>query len=427
MKENIEQGFKKSLENFEPAYNPSAWEAMKSKLDAKTPVTPKYNFKWFIAASVTTTILVVSAYLLLQDPSNSPSAEKKDIAATVPAPSSSVENEDATVTVEENKEISQPETESSATNSSVEAAPESQHVSPRTNLPFSSEESDQIEERETVPTTPWTPQLNNQKPLEANATENLIIAPVADICSGESIQLDNANDVSLVIDGPETRIVVPAKTSLEAQLTQPGLYLIRGLNGDSYKFAEEFVVKPAPVVEFTIDPTTKFEKGLPTTKVETSVPGIDHVWRFENTEVQGTKINAHFYTKGSHDITLIVKGANGCTASQTKSIYIEDAYNLMAVNSFRPESTDPTVNRFIPYALKERNVHFTMIVIDPSDGHILFETNDANHGWDGTDRKTGQMVSFETAYIWKVTLMERAENEKRNEYSGQIIPVYSNK
>jgi len=106
----------------------------------------------------------------------------------------------------------------------------------------------------------------------------------------------------------------------------------------------------------------------------------------------------------------------------TKSVYIDQKYNLMAVNSFMPASTDTRKNTFMPYALTQRDTKFTLIIIDPIDGHVVYQTNDATAGWNGTDITTGSLVSYESAYIWKV-IIETPEKNENNEYVGNIIPV----
>ena len=63
-----------------------------------------------------------------------------------------------------------------------------------------------------------------------------------------------------------------------------------------------------------------------------------------------------------------------------------------------------------------------MIIIDPSDGHIVYQTNNANEGWDGIDQKTGKMVSYQSNYIWKVVI-DNPEPNENNQYVGSIIPV----
>ena len=61
-----------------------------------------------------------------------------------------------------------------------------------------------------------------------------------------------------------------------------------------------------------------------------------------------------------------------------------------------------------------------MIVIDPADGAILFETSTADQPWDGIDRNTGKMVDENKSYVWKVILDQPESNEKP-EYLGTVV------
>ncbi|MGB0915095.1 MAG: hypothetical protein ACPGVI_03440 [Crocinitomicaceae bacterium] len=62
MKESIEQNIKQSLEQHEMPYNSAAWTAMSAKLDAKMPVSPKSNFKYYIAASAIVVVAIASYF-----------------------------------------------------------------------------------------------------------------------------------------------------------------------------------------------------------------------------------------------------------------------------------------------------------------------------------------------------------------------------
>jgi hypothetical protein len=209
--------------------------------------------------------------------------------------------------------------------------------------------------------------------------------------------------------------------------SQAGTYKI-GYADRSENFVEEgtFNVNNAPDADFEfVDLGEKYLNGLPTTEVKTLSPGVHHEWRYGKITSTGTEAYPHFFTKGNHEITLIVTGSNGCKSSINKSVNIEEDYNLMAMTGFDPTDINPSNSTFIPYALKERDVEFTMIILDPNDGHLIYETSDASQGWDGIDRQTGQLVKFETSYIWKVTIANPAIGEK-SEYAGVIIPLKRN-
>ena len=256
----------------------------------------------------------------------------------------------------------------------------------------------------------------------SNSSAPLIIPAVQDVCEGASIEIDNTNNVSLQISGPEQQITIPANSIRTINISKEGVYSLRALNGNTTGNSQTFSVKRAPNVDFSIDLDNKFDKGLPTTYVNTDVIGEQFNWSFNKQKATGRSAGAHFYAKGEHEIELTVTANNGCTSSIVKSIFIDENYNLMAENAFIPTDNDPRNNTFMPYALTVRDVKFTLIVLDPSDGHMVFKTNDSSNGWDGTDMKTGSPVAFEKSYIWKVVILNPEPNEQ-NEYGGNIIPI----
>jgi hypothetical protein len=229
----------------------------------------------------------------------------------------------------------------------------------------------------------------------------------------------------LLVQGPDTYFIIPANETRTIRMETGGLFTVSSHNALLSELRTEFTVLEAPVAGFDVDSETKYENGLPTTVLMSTVPGANFEWIFNNQKVVGSEVKAHFYEKGDQDVTLTVTSSNGCKNSLTKQVYIDNEYNLFAQNSFRPNSTDLNTNTFMPFGLTQRNVQFTMLIIDPNNGNVLYRTSDVSQGWDGTDMNTGQQVKLETTYVWKVTLENTEPNELRNEYSGIVTPVSS--
>jgi hypothetical protein len=431
----VVEAIRQSLENAEMPYNPSAWDAMKSKLDATKPVaqTGGSNLKWFVAASVVTGI-VVASYFIFSNDTNKSQLDENQLAqteTTTSGTSSDVNNESTTATDGATTVDTQTESAASAEGSQTDPSAassngESSNTGASSNENVSSNTMNSGGQQSTSNSNGNSGQNNRTTPPTPPLPSTVLMVPaISDMCQGVPFTVENTNDVPLLVLGPDLYFIVPANDSRKIRTKKSGVHSIGALETESTTPRKEFMIKDSPAADFLIDPSTKFENGLPTTKVESTVTGTNFEWVFSNQRSNGQEADAHFYTKGNHDITLTVTGSNGCKTSVTKPIFVEDNYNLMAMNSFRPNSTDPTTNTFMPYALKERDVRFTMIIIDPRDGHVIFETSDASNAWDGTDAKTGRTVPFETSYIWKVTIENTEINEARNEYTGHVIPVHS--
>jgi len=432
----VAEAIRQSLENAEIPYNPAAWDAMKSKLDAAKPVAQigGSNLKWFVAASVATG-LIVASYFIFSNDTNKSQLDESPVAqteTTTSGASSDVNNKNTTTTDRENTIDTHADNAASAEGNETEPSAANSNGEPSNTSASGNENGNGSPAVANSEGQQSTNNPNGNSGQEIRTTNPTTVPPavlmvpaISDICQGVPFTVENVNDVPLLVLGPDLYFIVPAKESRKIRAKKSGIHSIGILETQSTTPRNEFMVKDSPMADFLIDPSTKFEDGLPTTKVESTVPGTNFEWVFNNQRSNGQEADAHFYTKGNHDITLSVTGSNGCKTSVTKPIFVEDNYNLMAMNSFRPNSTDPTTNTFIPYALKERDVRFTMIIIDPRDGHVIFETSDASNAWNGTDAKTGRAVPFETSYIWKVTIENAEINEARNEYTGHVIPVHS--
>lgn len=424
----IDSILKESLTNVEMPYNPAAWDAMRGQLDAKMPVKSiGSKFKWIIAAAGLAGI-VVASFLMPSDEYKKKEVVNNTLTGVVSDDSEDMNNNVTSEsesnsltsgntnnnTAEQNSNSNaQPIISSETSTESIQGSIDENTGSEANN----SQGNNSVAEPTNSETSPHTPITH------VDQNSRLVIPEIVELCSGESFTVENTNASPLLILGPDLRFLIPANESRTVRTKKSGIHTIGSLDSESSR--NEFMVKDAPNADFLIDPSTKFENGLPTTKVESTVTGTDFEWIFNNQRVNGQTADAHFYTKGNHNVTLTVTGSNGCKTTITKSVFIEEHYNLMAMNSFRPNSTDPSTNRFMPYALLERDTRFTMIIIDPTDGHIIYTTSDASQGWNGNDSKTGRPVDFETSYIWKVTIENTATNEIRNEYSGHVIPVHS--
>ena len=132
------------------------------------------------------------------------------------------------------------------------------------------------------------------------------------------------------------------------------------------------------------------------------------------------KNSFNLFKKGNYQIAMSNVDINGCVSKSVTNFWVEEDYNLMAVNAFTPSSWDSRNTHFLPYALTKRDSPFKMIIIDPSDGAILFETSSADMPWDGIDRNTGEMVDENKSFVWKV-ILENPESNEKPEYIGTVV------
>lgn len=414
MKNNLENSIKESLESFEAPYNPDAWKAMSTKLDTVMPTSSfGTSLKWIAAASVIV-VASVSTYFIFKEDGT--------------AKQNTIQIADTTEKTTENKaNTSTPDSNTSNEEKSINQS-ENLNAIIDENVSYSNDE-ESLENNVVVDSSieDVTAEVNENVDSIKEGNDDSksdVIVPIihmpkmSALCSGESVSIKNTNTTDLEITGPGYNKIIKANSTLNTELENVGTYTIYNSINNS---TSTFNVKSLPKVDFTIDHENKFENGLPTIRL-TSASGSDLTWNVNNIEYKGNEIDIHMYNRGVQNITLTSQGSNGCDNSVNKQVFNEEKYNLMAVNSFIPNDNDPRLNTFMPFALTQRNTKFTLIIIDPTDGHNVYQTNDSSHGWDGTDMKTGQQVKYETTYIWKV-FIDTPERGENNEYAGNIIPI----
>tara|TARA_B110000285_G_scaffold26585_1_gene25873 strand:- start:466 stop:1713 length:1248 start_codon:yes stop_codon:yes gene_type:complete len=413
MENNLENSIKESIKGYEAPYKAAAWTAMSAKLDVQMPTgsTGGSSFKWIAAGAAVLVVASASYFGLKED------TTVQENLVTVAENTNNVSTQDDNTSTENVTTTTQDNIQPTLDKETEETKANSEEPIIETGGDQTSgSEILKLDQLQADNSTIKTDSSNDKNQKTDNPDVTISIPSVADHCAGKFITLKNTNASEMIVEGPNyVKTIAPGTTSI-LNFMDAGSYRIRvGSTTNSFE------VKSLPKVDFDIDTDNKFNKGLPTTQL-IGVSGSNLEWSFNNSSIKGTDIDAHFFQKGYHSVKLTTTGTNGCSNSITKEHYVSEDYNLMAVNAFIPGHHDPLRNTFMPYALIERNVKFNLIVLDPKDGHTVFQTNDSSNGWDGIDKRTGMQVKKESTYIWKVTV-ENPEKGESNEYAGNIIPI----
>jgi hypothetical protein len=415
MNDNFENNIKNSLNGFEVPYDAAAWTSMSKRLDQTMPTSGSSYLKWYLGGAAIVAVIVTTA---LMWPS-SVVEKSKQLTSTSAEKVSETENQ-----VHTSKGTS---TQTSIKDASSIEAPV-KNTSNGTSNPVAFDPAPTFFDNAIDHLN-----VNDNSFMKEDEPVNSIFDPiiemvapsvhsVANICLNESTTINNTNKQELTVVGPNGITTIKGNSSLQFTPDSEGIYNLGFMVNGIFNSKESFVVKPLPKADFTIDETYNYENGVPSINLSTISQGIGHSWAFEgqNGTSSGTETKAHFFYKGEYDIALTVTGSNSCKSTVTKSVQIDETYNLLAVNGFDPMSSDNRINNFIPRGLVDRSADFRMIIIDPTDGAIIFETNDVSNPWRGLDKRNGQMVSSNKAYIWKVTLNNPLKGENP-EYKGTIV------
>lgn len=422
MKHNLENSIKESLGKYEIPYDSNAWSKMSKRLDQSFPVAPKSNIKWFLGGAAALVAIFTTVALWPTDIAVTP--EKQN--ATKQTASKSNDSEEISIPTIENQK--------STVNEPTSKVAKSQEILRNIEITSVGSEKNTISTvKETISNSQQTIQKGNQVNAEPKVSNSIVennspkkdieITAIENSCFGEPISILNKNEINLILTDPiGTKSIIKSNKSLTYTPESEGKYTIGYLENDEFIAIENFNILSIPKIDFSIDDQIKYENGLPTINLSTNSIGSSHIWSFENQKgtISGKDAKVHYFNKGEYSISLTVQGSNGCKASEVKTVRVDDDYNLLAVTAFDPLSNDIRKSSFIPFALTQRTVDFNMIILDPKDGAIIFETNDTTNPWKGNDRRNGQLIDANKTYIWRVTI-ENPEKGEKSEYKGTIL------
>jgi hypothetical protein len=166
-----------------------------------------------------------------------------------------------------------------------------------------------------------------------------------------------------------------------------------------------------------------YEDGTPRIHISAETIASDINWQVNGTVINRKNKSFDLLAFKGQTYTITAEGQlDGCKTTEKINITANEDYNLLAVNAFNPQSRDERNATFMPYALTIREVQFSMVILDPDNGAVVFKSSDAQNAWDGIDQRNGQMVPAHKAYIWKVVLQETLPGEKST-YTGTIVRI----
>jgi hypothetical protein len=226
---------------------------------------------------------------------------------------------------------------------------------------------------------------------------------------------------------PSGKKVSVAESATEnIKLSEEGKYELLVNSKQKETYNSFFSVFENPRATLLVEDKLNYETGLPIIRGEVQTFEENIKWKVDKvvsaSSSKAKTADFYFFEKGQFELEVIVSNEKGCSSIETKTISISEDYNLLAVNAFDPLSDDSRKNTFMPYALSKRNSAFSLIIIDPDNGGIVFESSDASNPWDGIDKRNGKLVSESKTFIWKVTLTSPEKNEK-SVYKGTITRI----
>jgi len=413
MKDGLENSFKEALNNFELPYDAQAWESLNKKLSAKKWYQAT-QIKWSAALMIT---IGITVYFVL--PTAKTNNQKEVQAKTI-----------------------QKETKSAATPSKTEQQT-SNNTKQKTELLtvtsmdpeviLSSNSNDNVTELIPHSIPPIFNQMDllgltdqaipNEEPTPSY-TGGVAIIDFKNRCQGETLQLEADKRHERMISYAGKELHFSYNEAISLKLTEPGKVTLTANTGPYGQFEEfgSFEVSATPTLNINSDRTLNYEDGLPKINIQGESSEGQITWHstYMLSDIVGKNTEILAFEKGFAIIEAQVTSVNGCKTKEKEMVNIPSDYNLLAVNAFNPQSLDSRNSRFMPYALTIRQTPFKLIVLDPDNGGLIFESTDENNAWDGIDRRDGKLVPSNKAYIWKVVIQHPIAGEK-GEYRGTIV------
>lgn len=222
------------------------------------------------------------------------------------------------------------------------------------------------------------------------------------------------------------------------KITSPGKYSIFLKTSSSFtgQFAtaqqDDFEIYETPLASFEARPTTVYVPDTELTTYNFSTGATDYYWDFgDNGTSEEIEPKYTYKIEGVYDITLIAKNDHGggvvCADTLTRQIIAKQGGLTKVPNAFTPNPNGPsggmsqgqsgTFNDvFLPFT--RGTEEFNMQIFDRW-GNLIFESNNANIGWDGYD-KNGKLMPA-GVYVYKLTL--RLSDGQRSTQIGDITMI----
>jgi gliding motility-associated-like protein len=198
--------------------------------------------------------------------------------------------------------------------------------------------------------------------------------------------------------------------------TQAGCYDVtltvtndQGCTG-SFTIEDMVCVTPTPIASFVPNPAILSTVDPTTDMINLSVNAQNYVWYFGDNSAPNTEVApTHTYPEipGTYIITLIAY-SGACSDTAQQIVVIDNEPIFYVPNTFTPDEDNfnPT---FLPVFTAGFDIFNYNLLIFNRWGEVVFESNNALFGWDGT---YGGEVCQDGTYIWQITFKEIGKDKR---------------
>jgi gliding motility-associated-like protein len=189
---------------------------------------------------------------------------------------------------------------------------------------------------------------------------------------------------------------------------------------------EDFLtVYPLPEPAFTMDPseTTIYNTIVQMTDIsESDNEIIGWEWDFAGygSSTQQHPLFQFPVDTGTYPVVLTVTTEYLCEEEATNYLRVGDEYNMYVPNSFTPNG-DGQNDVFAPQGIGVDPNQYKLQIYDRW-GSLIFESDNLNQPWDGSNQQTGKMVQ-NGVYVWVLVATDGTDDPKSHEYKGTVTVI----
>lgn len=421
--DKLDKLFEKTFENHSFDYDANQWSALEKKLNQR--IIAK-RLKWLFGSAAILLGLVMGIYLLsiqkddnLNPPTqDSNGSSKMKSAQSVEDNSSSVSEKES----DSNDQQTDWNEEDSKQNTMTPPNEDQSNVSIAQKIEI--DNSNYNEDNAKIKSDTASSIMVSPHEIPKSLHLGDYLPNIGHKCLKDLLSFSNSNIDNLYLVNPKMeKTIVRPQQDISIILEFAGRYSIF-TEGRENNLSTQFTVSELPEINLLSSNELNYENGLPEFKLEVQPSEGTIEWKV-NGKIDYSNQNRHLaslclFNKGMNTMKVAYENEKGCAIEKSTVFEVVEDYNLLAVNAFSPNSLDYRNQSFMPYALIVRNTPFKLMVFDPDDGGVIFESEDALFPWEGIDKRTGKLVPLNKAYIWRVNLQNPVSGEKPI-YQGTIV------
>lgn len=179
---------------------------------------------------------------------------------------------------------------------------------------------------------------------------------------------------------------------------------------------------PNPTADFTPTPNILTTLDWESEMINESSGAVSYLWDFGDESPTSTEISPthEFPTNygGDYLVTLIAYSEDGCADTISQLVVVNEVILYYVPNTFTPDN-DEFNEVFKPVFSQGYDPYNYNLLIFNRWGEVLFESNDAEFGWDGT---YGGKIVEDGTYVWKITYKVK-DIDKRHIISGHVTLI----